>query len=311
MDITARSNTYRSPTPRRQASRFGAGILILLFTLVSISQAGTENIQPQPKTSNSTIYFGLVPYLSATELIKTWRPFADFLEKTLHKKIIIKTAPDFATFVQRTAEGRYDLLMTAPHFAALAVKNSGYQIIAGHSNDLAGDIVVAKNSRFQSITDLRGKTFSTPDPLAAVSMLAELTLAKYGLIPEKNIHIKTTTSHNAALIDVAEGKSSAGVALGGLYLRINASNKFTQLRKLATTDKIPHAMYIASSSFPESDLQKLRKVLINPAPGSAGEKIVSDLKNHFNGGSLITVSTQSLKRLDTILKLLETKINQE
>jgi len=135
-------------------------------------------------------------YLSTTALIKTWQPFASLIEKTLHKKVIIKTAPDFRSFIQRTAEGRYDLLMTAPHFAALAVKTHGYRVIAGHAHDLAGDIVVAKTATFQSINDLRGKTIVTPDPLAAVSLLMELTLRQYDLTPNKDIRIKTTASHN-------------------------------------------------------------------------------------------------------------------
>ncbi len=294
-------------------------VLLLLSTLFFFftSNARAEQDQARPfssnqKTSNAdTLYFGVLPYLSTTALIKTWRPFADFIEKTLHKKVIIKTAPDFQTFIQRTAEGRYDLLMTAPHFAALAVKTHGYQIIAGHSNALTGDIVVAKNAAFQSISDLRDKIFATPDPLAAVSILAELTLKQYGIIPGNNIHIKTTTSHNAALVDVTEGRAAAAIAVGGLYRRLNASNRFGQLRKLATTEKIPHVMYIANPSFLEDDIRTLRKALLNPIPGTLGDKAINLLKKQFNGGTISIVSPQKLQSLAPILSLLEKKIKQE
>ena len=294
-------------------------VLLIVFTLFFIPLHNShaeqgQTLQPHanPKTSsNDILYFGLLPYLSTTALIKTWRPFADLIEKTLHKKVIIKTAPDFRLFIQRTAEGRYDLLMTAPHFAALAVKTHGYQIIAGHNNDLTGDIVVAKNAVFQSINDLRGKTLATPDPLAAVSILAELTLKQHGLAPNKDIRIKTTASHNTALVDVAEGRAAAAVAVGGLYRRLNASNKFGQLRKLATTGKIPHIMYIANPSFSEDDIRKLRNVLIDPAPGSPAAKVIRLLKKQFNGGDISIVSPQKLNRLAPLLSLLETKIKQE
>jgi len=292
-------------------------LIVLTFFLVPVDSSHAEQNQtppthPDPKANNSdTLYFGVLPYLSTTALIKTWRPFANFIEKTLHKKVIIKTAPNFRSFIQRTAEGRYDLLMTAPHFAVLAVKTHGYQIIAGHNHDLAGDIVVAKTATFRSINDLRGKIFATPDPLAAVSILAELTLRQYGLTPNKDIRIKTTASHNTALVDVAEGRAAAAVVVGGLYRRLNASNKFGQLKKLATTDKIPHIMYIANPSFPKDDILKLRKALINPTPGTSAAKAINLLKKQFNGGNISIVSPQKLNRLTPLLSVLETKIKQE
>ncbi len=295
------------------------GILFIVLTLLLLpidsaraEQTQTLAAQPDQKTNSSdTLYFGLLPYLSTTALIKTWQPFANLIEKTLHKKVIIKTAPDFRSFIQRTAEGRYDLLMTAPHFAALAVKTHGYRVIAGHDHDLAGDIVVAKTATFQSINDLRGKTIAIPDPLAAVSLLAELTLKQYGLTPNKDIRIKTTASHNTALVDVAEGRAAAAVTVGGLYRRLNASNRFGQLRKLATTDKIPHIMYIANPSFSEDDILKLQKALINPAPGSPAAKAIGLLKKQFHGGNISIVSPQKLNRLTPLLSILETKIKQE
>jgi len=295
------------------------GVLLIVLTvlLLPVDHSRAEQTQALPvhsdqKTNSSeTLYFGLLPYLSTTALIKTWQPFANLIEQTLHKKVIIKTAPDFRSFIQRTAEGRYDLLMTAPHFAALAVKTHGYRLIAGHDHDLAGDIVVAKTATFQSINDLRGKTVATPDPLAAVSLLMELTFRQYSLTPNKDIRIKTTTSHNAALVDVAEGRAAAAVTVGGLYRRLNASNRFGQLKKLAATDKIPHIMYIANPSFPEDDILKLQKALINPTPGSSAAKAIGLLKKQFNGGDISIISQQKLNRLNPLLSVLKTKIEQK
>lgn len=311
-DIYPPKNTRIKHSGWRSTSHFLLATLIFILTPAAVSLAGQKQTGSTQTTAHSeTLYFGVLPYLSSTALMKTWRPFADFIEQTLNKKVIIKTAPNFETFIQRTAEGRYDLLMTAPHFAAFAIKNSGYRIIAGHGNDLAGDIVVAKNSRFQSITDLRGKTLATPGPLAAVSMLAELTLIKHGLVPGKDITLKTMAAHNSALIAVAGGQAAAAVAVGGLYRRLNASKKFPQLRKLATTDNVPHAMYVASPSFSKRDVTLLQKALINPAPGSPGAKAVARMSRYFNGGELRIITQQKLDRLNAILSLLELKINHE
>lgn len=317
--LTAANQALAAPSKifeiRHSISRLLLLALLIFFGSLHSASAGQDQAKPlttaQHVHSNDVIYFGLLPYLSTAALIKTWRPLADYIAETLHKKVIIKTAPNFKTFLKRTVEGRYDLLMTAPHFAALAIKNNGYHIIAGHSNDLSGDIIVAKNSRFQSINDLRNKTFAIPGQLAAVSMLAELLLQQHGLTPNKDIRIKITTTHNGALISVAEGKADAAVAVGGLYRRLNAGNKYNQLRRLAKTDTIPHAMYIAKPSFPENDIRKLRKALIDPMPGSLGAQALIALKNNFNGGNISNVSPEKFERLALILSSLETKTHQE
>lgn len=286
--------------------------LVLLCSPINNSHAGqnpgSADNAHQNSADENIITLGLLPYLSPTALMKTWQPFADYIEEVLHKKVVIKTAPDFKTFLERTAEGRYQLLMTAPHFAALAVKNNGYQLIAGHSNDLAGDIVVAKDSEFQSISDLRGKIFATPHPLAAVTILAELMLRQHGLIPGITISMKTTASHNAALIDVAKGRADAAVAVGGLYRRLNTSYKYPQLRKLAATDEIPHAMYIANSSFSKDDITKLRNALTTPNPSALGKAAFAEITKSFYGGHINIVSPQIFNRLVPIIAILETKI---
>ncbi len=279
--------------------------IALIFATPITAAPGNENRFP---SGDNVIYFGILPYLSSTALIKTWRPLADYIGRTLHKKVIIKTAPNFLSFLERTAEGRYDLLMTAPHFAALAVKNHGYRIIAGHGNELTGDLVVAETSRFQSIPDLRGKTIAMPGRLAAVSMLAELLLKQHGLMPNKDVLISFTPAHNTALIAVAEGRADAAVAVGGLYRRINASNKFAQLRRLATTKKIPHVMYIAGPAISADEITVLRHALISPVPGSPGAMAISQIKANFNGGDITIVSADALQRLRPVVSLLESQL---
>ncbi len=282
-------------------------LIILLLALV-VFFAPNQNAHADDE---DIIYLGLLPYLSPAALIKTWRPFADYLADTLHKRVVIKTAPNFKTFLKRTEEGRYDLLMTAPHFAVLAASNNGYRIIAGHNNDLAGDIVVAKDSRFQSIKDLRGKIFAIPSRLAAVSMLAEILLKRHGLTPNKDITIKVSHAHNAALIAVAEGRADAAVALGGLYRRINASKKFRPLRKLTATDAVPHAMYIAKPSFPETDFLAIQQALTHPIPGSQGASVLAELNKQYHWGRIVIPSKDNLNRLTPVLSLLKTLNNPE
>ncbi|MDP1646169.1 MAG: PhnD/SsuA/transferrin family substrate-binding protein [Thiobacillus sp.] len=48
--------------------------------------------------------------MTAKQIIQTYRPLADVLEKHLRRRVAIYTARDFKTFVERTRQGEYDIL---------------------------------------------------------------------------------------------------------------------------------------------------------------------------------------------------------
>lgn len=42
-------------------------------------------------------------------------PLCQRIEKALGKRVILVSAPDFLSYVERTAKGEYDLVLTAAH----------------------------------------------------------------------------------------------------------------------------------------------------------------------------------------------------
>ena len=210
---------------------------------------------------NPPIRFGVLPYLSSQSLVKVYRPLAKYLEERLDTKVVIVTAPDFATFAQRTHDGRYDFVFTAPHFAQLAISRHGFTKLSRFERQLAGELVVAANSSVKSISDLRGHVVATPDRLAIVTILGEQLLQDNNLVLGKDVFIKYTPSHNNAIISVADGKAAAGVAVGGLFENMS-SNVRDKLSLLTNTKKIPHSMFIASPTLGPNRTTQLRETVL-------------------------------------------------
>ncbi len=284
--------------------------LILISILVLYTTpSSTAYCQPQnnsaPLTTvphdNNIIQLGILPYLSTKALINQWQDFAEQLGKQLQKKVIIKTAPSYAQFITRTAQYRYDIIMSAPHFAVLAQIDSNYTIIAGFDSRLSGAIFVLNNSPYKTLQDLRGQTLTTPDRLAAITILGELTLQQAGLKWYREITIKNTPSHNNALLSVIKRQSAAGIAVKSLYLKTNKTSK-KMLRLLTTTAEIPHTMFIVSPKISKKSARDIKNAFLNIKLN----KILSRLK----WGNLKPVSSNNINKLLPLIPLLKARLMQ-
>lgn len=282
-----------------------SGILVLnsadaasVESIASSRQSDTEHVRP--------LRFGLLPYLSPDSLIKTWSPLVEYLEQRLKRPIVVVTAPDFSTYIQRAARGDYDLYHTAPHFAALAEKQHKYRRLAKLARELDGEIVVSADSAYEKIEDLKNKIFATPDRLAIITMLGEKSVIDHGLILNKTITMKYTPSHNSALLSVAEGEADVAIAVGGLYERMPVKVK-NKLRLLIRTSKVPHMMFMANPDMPENEYQLLKRVLLEFTADGAGKKFFSET----GYVDIKPITDADMKRLTPILPLLEKRIHQQ
>lgn len=208
---------------------------------------------PKPLT------LGLLPYLNLKPLIKKWGPLIKYLERELNRPILITSAKNFKTFINRANNQEYDIYYTAPHFAALAEKQKKYERIVGFNKKLHGDVIVLKTSPFKSILDLENKHIVTPDRLAIITLIGENFLRNHGLIPGKSVFIRYLRSHSSAIHAVALHQADAAIVVGGLIKRMPpvVSNN---LRLLATTGNIPHSMLMLNSMLPMKEKNRIREV---------------------------------------------------
>lgn len=213
------------------------GVFCLLMTArQAVCAVGPEADRP--------LRLGLLPYLSSQKLIATYAPLANFLEQRLGRKILLVTAPDFASYFRRSTQGRYDIYFTAPHFAAYAEMNYQHRRLVRPKRNLRGTFVVPVGSEISQIEDMRGKTLATPDNLAVLTIVAENMLQEHGLVPGHSVFIHYAASHNNAIATVLEGRSDAAIALSAFYDRLDEARQ-ARVKVVSMTPAIPHAMFMA------------------------------------------------------------------
>jgi len=206
------------------------------------------------------VEIGVFPYLSVRAVLTTFQPIRRYLERELGRPMELYTAPDYRSFIDRTRQGEYDVLITAPHFARLAQLQTGYVPLAGFTKTLVPVIAVATNSPYKKMADLRGKTVVIPDRLALVSMMGLRLLREQGMESGRDFRVVSAISHNSAVLDVTRARADAAIT-DATALRQMPPELRDGVRVIAMAGKAPHVMLMAHPRLGQATIRQLRWLL--------------------------------------------------
>ncbi|MFZ3041895.1 MAG: phosphate/phosphite/phosphonate ABC transporter substrate-binding protein [Thiobacillus sp.] len=220
--------------------------------------------------ADKSLTFGVFPHLTAKNIVETYHPLADVLDKRLQRPVVIYTARDFKTFVERTRQGEYDILLTAPHLAWLARQDAGYRPLLKYTQPVHGLMVVRSDSPFETPGALYGRTIARSDPLAVAALALDAELAAHGL--RHTIDYQTTDSgtHLNAAMQVINGRADA--AMIGLHpYKLIPPELRRQVRVLAETPSLSSLMYLAHPRLGDAEARAVRQALREFAVSPAGQ----------------------------------------
>lgn len=236
----------RRPFPSRLAGLLGLVLLLGMRPAIS---------------ADKPLVFGVFPNLTPKQIVEIYRPMANTLEQHLHRRVDIFSARDFKTFVARTRQGEYDLLLTAPHLAWLARQDAGYQPLLKYAQPVRGLLIVKSDSSISEVTELRGHTLAMADPLAVTVLSMQSELAAYGLRRNEDYHTIDAGSHMNALMQVVNGRADAAVV--GLHpYTLSPADVRQKLRVLAETPSLSSLMYLTHPRLRDAEAQAIRQALL-------------------------------------------------
>jgi phosphonate transport system substrate-binding protein len=260
--------------------------------IASLATESPECSDPDP------IVFGILPFVSAEQIVIQFSPLAHYLSGKLQVTVRIETAPDFAEFARRTNEDRrYDILFTAPHFYSSASSMGGYRLIASvDSPGMWAVIVVPKESGIYSLVDLVGKRLATVPPLGLATLLVRKHLQDAGIDPDVDITMISTPSHNASLLSSYHGVTDASALMQPPYKA--ASEKVRKsMRIIARTQTTPHIPVSVGARINDECAAKIADLLLKL-------KTTPDVKNvlkHNNFSGFKKASPREYEKLGELL----------
>lgn len=259
-------------------------LLLLLFPLLA--------------SAAEPVRFAIFPYVSPGKLVQFHLPLKEHLERTLGRPVSLVSAPGFDSFVERTAAGRYDYVLTAPHLGRLAELRNGYQRVALTLHVVQGIFLARRDSGIESLVDLEHKTVTMAARVSVIFQMAEHQLNQLGLVDGVNLTIRETSTHNNAMYAPLRSESDASVTGILLWTKLGQEHK-QRLRVIGATPEAPGFMLMANPRVPASELAKVRDSVLSFAGTEAGAQYFRT--TGLRGFAPITDST--MESMDPYLKI--------
>jgi phosphonate transport system substrate-binding protein len=249
--------------------------LILLVILANgFPVIATEN-------TGDPLTIGIFPRRSADVTEKMFAPLVQHIAQQLNRKVRLETAPDFATFWQKVARKRYDLVHYNQYHYLRSSADFGYQVILkneefGHDR-IAAAIVVRKDSNIRELTDLKGKIIAFGGGkkamisyIAATDLLREAGLNKgdyfeqFSLTPPKAVMAAYFRQSTAA------GAGNYVLDLPKLRKEIDAD----EMMYLAISPAYAHLPWATSEKVSPTLRKQLQQILSSLKSSTTGRQIL-------------------------------------
>jgi phosphonate transport system substrate-binding protein len=250
--------------------------------------------------SDGDLIFGVYPYLSPSQIVSQFNPLSDHLAKALGQPVMLRSAPDFTRFAERTRAGEYDIIFTAPHMGRLAEKRDGYRPLAQTGYPIIVVALVRDDAPIKSLGDLRDRALAVGTKLSMTYQIMNQALDKHGLALGKNVRFVDTASFSNVLTAVLRGEAAAG-ATGTLLWDSAPAEQRAQLREIYRSAPVPGFLLLAHPRHDTALLKRMQGALIDFSRTPAG-------KTFFNRTQLIDfrpLDAATLLRIDPYTRVFD------
>ncbi len=253
--------------------------LMAAATLAFALSTAAATPSARPAKPERPLVMGILPFLSPIALLKRFGPLRDYLAEQTGHPVILQTARDFPTFVRRTQQRRYDIVLTAPHMVLLALDSGHYRLQAAYAKPLAAVILVPRNSAIRTLAQLQDKVVATPPPEAIITVIGRRMLANAGLTGDRAPLYRNYLSHNAAYQAVIGGEANAAIITVNVMHNVVGPGK--PLRVLAKSRSFPGLGILTATDLPAALQHRIGETFVDMNQTKAGRETLKRI--HYPG----------------------------
>ncbi len=274
---------------RTHLGLFGAAALALATLRPSTGMAG------EPLT------LGIHPFLPSTELIKKFRPLADYLAEAVGRPVQLEFSSDYTVHIERIAAGMYDAAYMGPlSFVRLAETHGGVPLLAKLEVEgrpfFQGAIFVREESPIRKLEDLAGRRVAFVSPSSTMGYLVPRHLLEQaGVDLEELGGYSFLDHHENVALGVMVGDFDAGAVKEETFLKYASQGA----RALAMTPPIPEHLFVASSRQTPGTVEAMRAALLSISKSPEGRKALRSIKS--TATNLVPVDSKDYDVLREIL----------
>jgi phosphonate transport system substrate-binding protein len=232
-----------------------------------------------------TLKVSAIPDESPTELLRKFQPLGAYLEKKTGLKVDWTPVNDYPAVVEGLAAKRIDLAWLGGFTFVQARIRTGDAIpIAQRVEDekFISYYIVPKDSKAQSLQDLKGKTFAFGSPASTSGhLMPRFFLLKAGLNPDKDFsRLAFSGAHDATVAFVASGRAEAGALNASVFDKLieKGDANAKAVRILQTTPPYYDYNWTVRGSLDAGLVKKLTAAFLDLDPKNPEHKAILDLQ---------------------------------
>jgi len=258
-------------------------IAVILFALLwrpYIAVCAEQETLAEPE-----LRLGIFPRRGADVTRAMFKPFADDLSRALNRKVVVETTYDFASFWENIANNSYDIVHYNQYHYIKSHHDYGYRVIVrnvefGHE-EIAGSILVRKDSNIKTLQDLRGKKiiFGGGHKAMMAYIVPTYLLRQAGLNKGDYFEQFALNPPKAAIAAYYRQAAAAGSGHYTLELPIVKKEIDTgQMMYLATSRKMAHLPWAVNKSIPDELALKIRAIMVGLMHTNKGKSILKSMR---------------------------------
>lgn len=210
-------------------------ILPWLFAFLLFHDAALAETKP--------LRIGVLPIVSPRLLLKNYESLRLYLVRELRQPVELGTGTGFADFHRQTMAGEYDVIVTASHLARVAQLEKGWVPLVKYKTPNRAVLLVSTKTKINSVEDLRGKTFSSADPLALIGMQSRQWLLERGLKVNRDYQYIDSATFTSAAYAVAQQQVAMAMITPSSYTQLPETVK-NETRIFQTLPELPGLIWL-------------------------------------------------------------------
>lgn len=276
--------------------KIGVVAMFLLGSLpLALPQAGA--VQP--------LKLGIHPFLSSTELVRRFKPLADYLGRELAVPVTIEIADSYASHIRNVGTGVVDIAFMGPaSYVALVEQYGSQPLLAAFQTNgrktFRGAIVARRESPVTGLAGLKGKRFAFGDRQSTMSHLVpRQMLLKQGVAVRDLADHQFLTNHDNIALGVLGGDFDAGALKEDVFRKYESEG----LKAIAFSQEFGDHVFVASSQASAPTAQAVRQSLLGLKDRPEGKEILAAVQKDL--AALVPVEDGEYDNLRAVLKELK------
>ncbi len=265
-------------------------LLLLLIVFSGCQERSEQNNTYEPKYSahalfkKKTLYiFGVHPLHNPSRLFQVYQPMIDYINEHLDEsELRLEASRNYAAYDKKLFSGYFHFALPNPYQTVISTQN-GYSVFGkmGDDENFRGIILVRKDSKVETVQDLKGKTVSYPAPTAlAATMMPQWYLHTHGININKDITNSYVGSQESSIMNVYLKKSEAAATWPppwNAFIKERPEIADEVVIKWETTS-LPNNGLVARKDIPKELVNKIGRIIFSLHTHDKGKKILQAME---------------------------------